>query len=201
MRARGAVGTAALGRHHAGRPVDGASRLARPAGRGGDARVHRADVPLRTLVHQERPCRRIRMGREGRREGDGGGAAPRRTRRAARIRPPVRHGGARADRHLRRRAAQGKQPGSQEARPVLADPRRAIGGRVPRDHPPPRHDADRLARFHGPAGRAFASSATASSSTTTPPRPGTPRTTSTAWPRPAPPSPIAPPCSRGAASR
>jgi cytosine/adenosine deaminase-related metal-dependent hydrolase len=52
------------------------------------------------------------------------------------IRPPVRHGRARADRHLHRHAAEGKLPGSRQARPDLADPRRAVGGGVPRDHPP-----------------------------------------------------------------
>ena len=86
LRARGAVGVAAVGRDHAGRSVDGASGMARSAGGGRHARVHRADVPFGALVHEERPYGGIRLGRGGGREGDGRGAVADRARRAASVR-------------------------------------------------------------------------------------------------------------------
>jgi hypothetical protein len=190
LRPRCAIGTVALGRHHAGRPVDGPPRLARPAGRGRHARVHRADVPLRPLVHQERPSRRIRLGRSRRRKGDDRGAGTDRTRRAASLRPPVRHGLSRADRHLQRIPAARQPRRGQSTRPRLADPRGAIRDRIPRDHPPPRPHADRLAGPSRPAVGSFHHR----------PR-GTPKPTSRALPKPERPWRTARLCSLAAASR
>ena len=177
LRARGAVRAAAVGRDHAGRPVDGASRLARSAGGGRHARVHRADVPLGALVHQERPPGGIRLGRGGRREGDGRGAVADRARRAASVGPAVRHGGAGADRHLHRGPAARLVRRGEGARRVVADPRGAVG-----QSSSTRSRAGTATRRS--AGwtisgccRSARSSATASSSTTIPRRAGTPTPT------------------------
>ena len=200
LRPRRAFGVAALRRHHAGRSFHGASRLARPARRARHARLHRADVPLRPLVHQERPCRGICLGREGRGEGLRRGHDADRARRAARERPAVRHGRPGADRYRHRQIAEG-QPRRGEAR--AASPGRST---------PPRRSANSTRSPAGTASprsagctsrarcRSAASSATASSSTTIRARPGTPSATSTSWPKPAPPSPIARPFSPAAAS-
>ncbi|CAA9231887.1 MAG: Amidohydrolase, partial [uncultured Acetobacteraceae bacterium] len=153
LRPRRAERAAALRRHHRRRPVHGAPGLAGPAGRERAARLRRAHVPLRPLVHQERPHGGVRVERERRREGDGRGAAPRRARRAARVRPPLRHGGAGPNRHRGTRPAEGVRAGGQGPAPVLADPRRAVRGGVPRDHPPPRPYPHRLARQPGRAER------------------------------------------------
>ena len=57
-----------------------------------------------------------------------------------------------ADRHLPRGLLQGGAAGGEEARHPDADARLPGGRRVPRDGPPPRQDADRMARRHRRAG-------------------------------------------------
>ena len=116
-------------------------------------------------------------------------------------RPAVRHGGAGADRYLHRGPAARIVRRGEGARRVVADPRRAVGQRVPRDHPPAWPHADRLAGSSGAAVGALDH------------RPRhLPRRPSidalahrhrrrSAWRRPAPPSRIARPCSPAAASR
>ena len=152
LRARRAVGAAAVRRHHAGRPVDGASRLARPAGR---------------IRHARRASRRCSAPPAGTRsnghlvEYDWDEAAGEKAMaealaliERAEQHPSGRLSGmvvAGADRHLHRGPAARLLRRGQGARPALADPCRPVGRRISRDHPPARLHADRLAGPSGPA--------------------------------------------------
>ena len=100
------------------------------------------------LVHQERPHGRVRLGREGRREGLRG--CDEDDRRGARSIPaaasPAWSGPSQID-TCTRGLLQGGAAGGQAARHPDADPRLPGGRRVLRDGAPPRQDADRMARF------------------------------------------------------
>ena len=174
LRARGTFGAAAVGCHHARGSVDGASGLARPAGRGGDARVRGTDVPLGALKTEQRAPGGIRLGRGRRREGDGRGAVADRARRAASVGTAVRHGGAGADRHLFRgirraspspRPARAACPGRSTPHSRSANSTRSPAGTVIRRS---------AGWIISGCCRNVRSSATASFSTTIPRRAGTP---------------------------
>ena len=127
----------------------------------------------------------------------------RRGRAAASERAPLRHGASRRrSTPARPSLFRDSYAEAQRLQGPVPDPCRAIDRRVPRDHAPPRHDADRVARQHSACSGRPRSSGTASSSTITARR---------SWPKrddlahahrdAARRSRIARPCSSAAASR
>ncbi len=84
-------------------------------------------------------------GTRRRREGDGRRDGHHRRRPEAWLEAHVGHGLAVADRHLHAGADQGQPRRSQAPEAAVPDPCSTVRGRVPRDHAPARHDADRVA--------------------------------------------------------
>lgn len=142
----GARRAGALGRHHRLRSRPAERGLARPPRRLGPAGLHRPDVPVGALADPERPQRRVRVGRGGGPARPGAGARRDRGRAKAPERAPVRHALPGAGRYLHGGAAAGRLRRGGAARPALPHARGAIAVGVPRDHPPQRDDADRVAR-------------------------------------------------------
>ena len=108
--------------------------------------MYRTDVPLCALVHTEWTCCRIRLagGPGFWRDGEGP-PAPGDCRRPS-LRTYLRNGLSCPDRYLFSRTSSDELPRSNQERTPLADPRRTVAPRVPRDYPAAWTDPDTMAR-------------------------------------------------------